>query len=93
MLDVVCLEEAKQLMALAEAKAPLAGIFQLAMMLDDRLIAQQVQQTSTTPLHLCAVLELHAKQLMAWQSASAQSRHPVAATVQHECPIVRRWHS
>ena len=47
-LDVVELEEAKQLMALAESKAPLAGIFQLAMMLDDRLIAQQVQQTTTT---------------------------------------------
>ena len=49
-LNVVELEEAKQLMALAESKAPLAGIFQLAMMLDDRLIAQQVQQTMH-PLH------------------------------------------
>ena len=50
-LDVVELEEAKQLMALAESKAPLAGIFQLAMMLDDRLIAQQVLR-AITPLHL-----------------------------------------
>ena len=50
-LDVVELQEAQQLMALAESKAPLAGIFQLAMMLDDRLIAQQVQHTMD-PLHL-----------------------------------------
>ena len=50
-LDVVELQEAKQLMALAESQAPLAGIFQLAMMLDDRLIAQQVQQI----IHPCCI--------------------------------------
>ena len=50
-LDVVELQEAEQLMALADSKAPLAGIFQLAMMLDDRLITQQVEQT-VTRLHV-----------------------------------------
>ena len=52
-LDVVELEEAKQLMALAESKAPLAGIFQLAMMLDDRLIAQQVLHAITRCILCC----------------------------------------
>ncbi|CAK0731645.1 hypothetical protein CVIRNUC_000023 [Coccomyxa viridis] len=40
-LDVVDLDEAKELIALTEAKAPLAGIFNLALNLDDRLMAQQ----------------------------------------------------
>ena len=43
MLDVVELAEAKELIALAMSKAPLAGIFHLAMILDDRLMAQQVE--------------------------------------------------
>ena len=42
-LDVVELDEAKELIALTEAKAPLAGIFNLALNLDDRLMAQQVR--------------------------------------------------
>ena len=41
-LDVVEPEQAIELIALAESRAPLAGIFQLAMVLDDRLIAKQV---------------------------------------------------
>ena len=41
-LDVVELDEAKELIAMTEAKAPLAGIFNLALNLDDRLMAQQV---------------------------------------------------
>ena len=57
-LDVVELGEAKELIALTEAKAPLAGIFNLALNLDDRLMAQQViclrSCASWAPLQMCA---------------------------------------
>ena len=53
-LDVVELDEAKELIALTEAKAPLAGIFNLALNLDDRLMAQQVRLSANqTPSELC----------------------------------------
>ena len=70
-LDVVELEEAKQLMSLAESEAPLAGIFQLAMMLDDRLIAQQVQHT-TALLHL--VYSLRCTPSSLWPGGHADAR-------------------
>ena len=55
-LDVVELDEARELIALTEAKAPLAGIFNLALNLDDRLMAQQVRLSSIDFLsELCFV--------------------------------------
>ena len=41
-LDVAVRAEAQQLLALCEALAPLGGIFHLAMVLEDRLIAKHV---------------------------------------------------
>lgn len=41
-LDVVDPEQAKELVALAEGIAPIAAIFHLAMVLDDRMLINQV---------------------------------------------------
>ena len=41
-LDVVDPEQAKELVALAEGIAPIAAIFHLAMILDDRMLINQV---------------------------------------------------
>ena len=46
-LDVAVRAEAQQLLALCEALAPLWGIFHLAMVLEDRLIAKHVSITLT----------------------------------------------
>ncbi len=54
-LDVVELDEAKELIAMTEARAPLAGIFNLALNLDDRLMAQQVRLLAIqVPCELCS---------------------------------------
>ena len=50
-LDVAVRAEAQQLLALCEALAPLGGIFHLAMVLEDRLIAKHVCIT-TVQKHL-----------------------------------------
>ena len=54
-LDVVELAEAKELIAMTEAKAPLAGIFNLALNLDDRLMAQQVRLSAIRCCPSCAL--------------------------------------
>ena len=55
-LDVALRGEAQQLLALCEALAPLGGIFHLAMVLEDRLIAKHVCSTVTgTNLGMCNV--------------------------------------
>lgn len=41
-MDVAKLEEARELINIAETQAPLAIIFHLAMVLDDRLLMKQV---------------------------------------------------
>jgi KR domain len=41
-MDVAELDEARELINLAESQAPLAIIFHLAMVLDDRLLLKQV---------------------------------------------------
>lgn len=41
-MDVAKLEEARELINIAENQAPLAIIFHLAMVLDDRLLLKQV---------------------------------------------------
>ena len=48
-LDVAVRAEAQQLLALCEALAPLGGIFHLAMVLEDRLIAKHVCSSLTGP--------------------------------------------
>ena len=70
-LDVVKLDEAKELIAMTEAKAPLAGIFHLALNLDDRLMAQQVRLSADQiPSELC-LSELHARPSRKGQCTSA----------------------
>ena len=51
-LDVAQRSEAQQLLALCEALAPLGGIFHLAMVLEDRLIAKHVSLFSHLPCQL-----------------------------------------
>ena len=63
-LDVVDPEQAKQLVALAESIAPVAAIFHLAMVLDDRMLINQV-------LH-----PLHASQIFICHSFHAMSSMP-----------------
>ena len=56
-LDVVDPEQAKELVALAEGIAPIAAIFHLAMVLDDRMLINQV----LNPCMQCrAMLTTHA---------------------------------
>ena len=65
MLDVAERAQAQQLLALCEAMAPVGGIFHLAMVLDDRLIAKHVRVNPTpsclahagSTFHLTMVLE------------------------------------
>ena len=45
-LDVANLEEAKGVVALAQKQAPVGGIFHLAMILQDRWMANQVSLVS-----------------------------------------------
>ena len=46
-LDVVDARQARRLLALAGEQAPVAGVFHLAMYLDDRLLASQVLKLTT----------------------------------------------
>ena len=71
-LDVVDLDEAKELIALAEAKAPLAGIFNLALNLDDRLMAQQVcLLADDIPSELCLSGHHNCPSRKAWCTSAA----------------------
>ena len=49
-LDVVDPEQAKELVALTEGIAPIAAIFHLAMVLDDRMLINQVLHPLHAPL-------------------------------------------
>lgn len=44
-LDVAKLDEAHALIKLADSKAPIGGVFHLAMILSDRFMTNQVQPT------------------------------------------------
>lgn len=50
--DVAVLDEARELINLAESQAPLAIIFHLAMVLDDRLLMKQVSTMFILDCHL-----------------------------------------
>ena len=53
-LDVVDAGQAARLLALAAEHAPVAGVFHLAMYLDDRLLASQVQTLGVKVRVACA---------------------------------------
>ena len=50
-LDVADMEEAKGVVALAQKQAPVGGIFHLAMILQDRWMANQVSLVSLAAVH------------------------------------------
>ena len=50
-LDVADMEEAKGVVALAQKQAPIGGIFHLAMILQDRWMANQVSVLSLAAVH------------------------------------------
>ena len=50
-LDVADMEEAKGVIALAQKQAPVGGIFHLAMILQDRWMANQVSTLSLAAVH------------------------------------------
>ena len=56
MLDVTVPEQAAMLVADIETQAPIAGIFHLAMVLDDRLLARQVSALAPQALLPCSSL-------------------------------------
>ncbi len=56
-LDVADMEEAKGVVALAEKQAPVGGIFHLAMILQDRWMANQVRPPRPMPVSLCRYLD------------------------------------
>ena len=55
-LDVTVPEQAAMLVADIETQAPIAGIFHLAMVLDDRLLARQVSALAPQALLPCSNL-------------------------------------
>ena len=59
-LDVVDPEQAKELIALTEGIAPIAAIFHLAMVLDDRMLINQVPHPFHTPRASFTAHEVHA---------------------------------